>query len=386
MIAVVTGMIATFPVGGVAWDYGQYLIGLEKLGFEVYYIEDTAWQTYDPIKGEYGEDPSYGVQFLNHTLSELSPTLKYRWHFRAMDGRTYGIEPRRMTRIIAEADLFLNISGGTVLRDEYMMNQCKIFIDSDPGWNHFVNFPKWDDNPGWEGTHGWRAHDHFFTYAENIGLPICNLPLLGINWLPTRPPVILDKWHPRPPAQKWTTVMTWKNFSQPIEYQGQQYGTKEVEFEKIEKLPQLINAEFEVAVGGNNPPKQHLQTLSWSIVDSVEQSKTLDIYRTYIQQSRGEFSVAKNVYVDTNSGWFSCRSVCYLASSRPVVVQDTGFSRFISTGEGLFAFDDLEGAKSAIEEIELNYSKHQKAAYDVANEYFCSDSVIRQMLKEIGFK
>jgi len=212
------------------------------------------------------------------------------------------------------------------------------------------------------------------------------LPLLGINWLPTRSPVILDKWHPRPPAQKWTTVMTWKNFSQPIEYQGQQYGTKEVEFEKIEKLPQLINAEFEVAVGGNNPPKQHLQTLGWSIVDSFEHSKTLDVYRTYIQQSRGEFSVAKNVYVDTHSGWFSCRSVCYLASCRPVVVQDTGFSRFISTGEGLFAFDDLEGAKSAIEEIELNYGKHQKAAYDVANEYFCSDRVIEQMLKEIGFK
>jgi len=386
MIAVVTGMIATYPVGGVAWDYGQYLIGLEKLGFEVYYLEDTAWQTYDPIKGEYGEDPSYGVQFLNHTLSELSPTLKHKWHFRAMDGRVYGIESRRMTRIIAEADLFLNISGGTVLRDEYMMNQCKIFIDTDPGWNHFVNFPKWDNNPGWEGTHGWRAHDHFFTYAENIGLPSCNLPLLGINWLPTRSPVILDKWHPRPPAQKWTTVMTWKNFSQPIEYQGQQYGTKEVEFEKIEKLPQLINAEFEVAVGGNNPPKQHLQTLGWSIVDSFEHSKTLDVYRTYIQQSRGEFSVAKNVYVDTHSGWFSCRSVCYLASCRPVVVQDTGFSRFISTGEGLFAFDDLEGAKSAIEEIELNYGKHQKAAYDVANEYFCSDRVIEQMLKEIGFK
>lgn len=384
MKAVVTGMIATYPVGGVAWDYGQYLLGLEKLGFEVYYLEDTAWQTYQPIKGEYGADPGYGVQFLNKTLSELSPTLKHRWHFRAMDGRTYGIESGRMSRIIAEADLFLNISGGTVLRDEYMINQCKIFIDTDPGWNHFVNFPKWDNNPGWEDTHGWRAHDHFFTYAENIGLPGCNLPLLGVNWLPTRPPVIVDKWCPLPPAQKWTTIMTWKNFSQPIEYQGQQYGTKEVEFEKIQTLPQLFNAKFEVAVGGNSPPKQYLQTLGWSIVDSVKQSMTLDLYRTYIQQSRGEFSVAKNVYVATHSGWFSCRSVCYLAASRPVVVQDTGFSDFIPTGAGLFAFNNIDEARLALAKVEQNYAKHQQAAFGIARKYFDSDKVIGKMLKDVG--
>jgi hypothetical protein len=303
-----------------------------------------------------------------------------------MDGRTYGIEPLRMARIIAEADIFLNISGGTVLRDEYMMNSCKVFIDTDPGWNHFVNFPKWDNNPGWEGTHGWRAHDHFFTYAENIGLSACNLPTMDINWIPTRPPVSLDCWHPCPPSENWTTVMTWKNFSQSIEYEGQTYGTKEIEFEKIEKLPQLTHVNYEVAVGGSNPPKDHLQKLGWSIVDSVEQSRTLHIYRHYIQQSRGEFSVAKNVYVATHSGWFSCRSVCYLASSRPVVVQDTGFSRFIPTGNGLFAFNTIDEAKSAIEEVELNYPKHQKAAWDVAQGYFDSVKVIGQMLKEIGLK
>lgn len=383
MRAIVTGMIATFPVGGVAWDYGQYILGLEKLGFEVYYLEDTGWKTYDPVKGEYGEDPSYGLNFLDRTLSALSSNLKDKWHFRSMNGDCFGIDATRMAQIIVDADLFLNISGGTLLRDHYLVNPCKIFIDTDPGWNHFVNFPKWDKNSGWEDSHGWRAHNHFFTYAENVGQHSCILPTLEIHWLPTRPPVVVDCWHPIHPGSDWTTVMTWKNFNQPIEYRGELYGTKEVEFLKIENLPNLINRKFEIAIGGK-PPFERLKKLGWSIFDSVEKSKTLETYQDYIQQSKGEISVAKNVYVATHSGWFSCRSVCYLASSRPVIVQDTGFSRHIPTGEGLFAFDNIEQAKAAIEEVERDYPRHQQAARAIACDYFDSDKVIGKMLEDIG--
>ena len=387
MRAVVTGMIATYPVGGVAWDYGQYLLGLERLGFEVYYLEDTGWQTYDPIKGEYGEDCSYGIHFLKESLTKLSPNLKERWHFRSMDGTTHGIEKHKFDKIVAEADLFLNISGGTLLRDSYMACGCKVLIDSDPGWNHFVNFPKWDKNPGWLGSQGWRAHDQFFTYAERIGQSGCILPELGITWHPTRPPVVLDFWKPHPPGQTWTTVMTWNNFRKPIEYDGVFYGTKELEFGKVEILPnRLHQTRFELAVGGSDAPIAGWQTLGWHVVDSHSVSTTLDEYRDYIQRSRGEFSVVKNVYVATRSGWFSCRSVCYLAASRPVVVQDTGFSDIIPTGCGLFAFSNIEEAKRGIEAIEKDYIRHQKGALDMAHEYFDSDHVLGKMLKEIGLR
>src|SRR6185369_3278827 len=154
MIAIVTGMIASYGVGGVVWDYGQYAIGLERLGFDVYYLEDTGWQTYDPRKGVFGEDGSYGADFLKKSLESLSPTLASRWRFRNMDGTTYGLSDDEITDVLAAADLFLNVSGSTLLRDEYMRCKRKVLIETDPGWNHFRNFPKWDADPGWQGAHG----------------------------------------------------------------------------------------------------------------------------------------------------------------------------------------------------------------------------------------
>ena len=251
MRAVVTGMIATYPVGGVAWDYGQYALGLEDLGFEVYYLEDTGGPTYDPTQREYGDDCSYGVRFLRESLGKLSHQLAERWHFRAASGDCFGIPADKMTQVIAGADLFLNVSGGTLLRDEYMTCRRKVLIDTDPGWNHFVNYPRWDASPGWQGTHGYRAHDQFFTYAERLGQADCLLPNLGLTWHPTRPPVVLDRWRPELPGSAWTTVMTWNNFHKPVEYQGRLFGTKEMEFAKIESMPtRRPKVSFELATGG----------------------------------------------------------------------------------------------------------------------------------------
>src|SRR4051812_36553052 len=370
MKAIVTGMIATYPVGGVAWDYGQYALGLERLGWDVYYLEDTGWEAYDPTKGEYGADYSYGVNFLEQSLARLSPSLATRWHVRAMDGSSYGVDREQFDRIVTEADLFLNVSGGTLLREEYMPCSRKVLIDTDPGWNHFVNYPKWDANPGWQGSCGYRAHDHFFTYAEQIGKPVCELPTLGIPWQPTRPPVVVDCWNSKPPGEAWTTVMTWNNFCRPIEGGGKVYGTKELEFGRVETLPQRAAARFEMAVGGASPPIDRWRELGWSVIDSHDVSTTMDAYRGYIESSRGEFSVAKNVYAATRSGWFSCRSVCYLAAGRPVVVQDTGFSEVVPTGRGLIAFNTLEEAAAAIITIESNYDAHQRQARDIACSHF----------------
>ena len=384
MKAIVNGMIASYPVGGVLWDYGQYALGLERLGFDVFYLEDTGWQTYDPRRGEYGENCAYAVDFLPRALGALSPTLAQRWRFRNLDGQAYGLDDEAFAEVLISADVFLNVSGGTLLRDEYMPCKRKVLIESDPGWNHFRNFPRWDAKPGWQGSHGFRAHDFFFTYAERIGKSDCVLPTFGLTWQPTRPPVVVDCWQAEPPGENWTTVMTWKNFQETIEYDGNVYGTKEMEFGKIEALPTRVKARLEVAVGGDSAPREHWRSLGWSVAASQEISRTAEDYRRYIQQSRGEFSVAKNVYVATRCGWFSCRSVCYLAAGLPVVVQDTGFSEFIPTGEGLFAFSTLAEAVRGIESVEANYSQHQRSAREVAHRHFDSKVVLQELLTRIG--
>ncbi len=384
MIAVVTGMIASYPVGGVLWDYGQYALGLERLGFEVFYLEDTGWQTYSPMKGEYGEDCTYAVRWLAESLKCLSPRLAQRWRFRNMDGQTYGMDDKSFDEVLGSADLFLNVSGGTLLRDEYMSCRRKVLIDSDPGWNHFRNYPRWDAHPNWHDSHGYRAHDFFFTYAERIGQPDCLLPTLGLEWQPTRPPVVMDCWRAQPPGEWWTTVMTWKNFQETIQHNGVTYGTKEMEFGKVESLPTLEKAKLELAVGGTEAPRDRWRALGWSVVESQEVSARAQDYRQYIQRSRGEFSVAKNVYVATHCGWFSCRSVCYLAAGLPVVVQDTGFSGHIPTGEGLVAFANLEQAVRAIEGVESDYPHHQQAARELARTCFDSDLVLGKMLTRVG--
>jgi hypothetical protein len=380
-VAVVAGMIATYPVGGVAWDYGQYLLGLERLGYETWYLEDTGWEAYDPTRGCYGDDYSYGLAFLPAALAAIAPELAGRWTVRDMAGRVHGTadDPGEL---VAAADLFLNVSGSALLRDAYLACPRKVLIDTDPGWNHFVNYPKWDSAPGWQGSAGWRAHDHFLTYAERIGQPGCALPDLGISWRPTRPPVVLGSWRPEPPASTWTTVMTWDNFRQPIEHGGVVYGTKEREFHRILELPARVGVPIEVAVGGD-PPVAEWREAGWHVESSEAVSRTADSYRSYVQRSRGEVSVAKNLYVATGSGWFSCRSACYLAAGRPVVLQDTGFGQVLPTGDGLHAFADLDGAADAIRSVEAAYEHHCAAAREVAEAELASDVVLADLLESI---
>jgi hypothetical protein len=385
MRAVVTGMIATYPVGGVAWDYGQYLIGLEDLGFEVYYLEDTGGPAYDPDKRLYDDDSTYALRFLKETLAQLSPTLGDRWHFRDQSGEGHGISREKLREIVTGTDIFLNVSGGTLLRDEYLACPCKVLIDTDPGWNQFVNYPKWDANPGWQGSHGFRAHDHFFTYAERLGRADCLLPDFGLPWHSTRPPVVIDRWKPEGHPRKWTTVMTWNNFQKPVEYEGRLFGTKEMEFAKIEQAPRTCaKAAFELATGGSGAPIEKWREIGWNVIDSHAISKTLHDYRKYVQSSRGELSVAKNLYVATRSGWFSCRSACYLAAGRPAIIQDTGFTEILRTGEGLLAFSTEGEACDALDKVESDYSRHSEAARAIASEYLDAKKVLRSMLQRIG--
>ena len=388
MRAIVTGLIATYPLGGVVWDYAQYALGLERLGFEVHYLEDTGNLLYDPSRQLYDENPSYGLAFLERALGDLSEGLGRRWCLRSLDGCLHGPDAEGLEARVAGADLFLNVSGGTLLREPYRACPRKLLIDTDPGWNHFVNYPAADARAaaGTEqpGVASWRDHDAFFSHAENLGQSDCLLPHLGIAWTPLRPPVLPECWRAEPPGEVWTTVMTWNNFGRPIEHNGRSYGTKEREFTAIETLPSRVTVPLELAIGGQRPPLEQLAAQGWRLRRSEAVSHDHHGYRHYVQQSRGEFSVAKNVYVATRSGWFSCRSVCYLAAGRPVVLQDTGFSRWLPVGEGLLAFDDLAGAEAALAAVEADYGRHSRAARELAESAFAAERVLTGMLRSVG--
>lgn len=383
MKAVVTGMIANYAVGGVAWDYAQYALGLERLGFEVYYLEDTGEMPYNPEKGDVSEDYSYSLKFLEHSLGVLSPTLARRWRVVGFDGRGYGVDTAEFSQVLRDAVLFLNVSGSALMRDEYVACRRKLIIDTDPGWNHFRNYPKWDASPGWQGTHGWRAHDVFFTYAQRMGLPGCALPGFGIRWHTTVPPVVRDCWETASaPGPEWTTILSWNTYAKGIEGNGRTYGAKELEFPKIERVPSRVAARCAISIASHNAPRDAWRAHGWQIRDAHADSATVERYRDFITASRGEISVAKNAYVDTGSGWFSCRSTCYLAAGRPTVVQDTGWTDFVHAGEGLLAFRNEDEAVAAIEAVERDYARHARAAVEVARKTFDHEVVLRDMLQK----
>lgn len=384
MKAVVTGMIATYPVGGVVWDYGQYLLGLQRLGFDVHYLEDTGLDAWDRLSRSYSDQEGGSVRYLADELGALSPELASRWHLRRPDGSTAGMSAEAFARVLSEAVLFLNVSGGTLLRPEYAACGCTVLIDTDPGWNHYLNYPAWDANPGWQGALGWRGHDHHFTYAEGLGRPECALPCLGVTWRTTRPPVCLDRWERTADGAAWTTLMTWATHPTVRDAAGRVYGDKHLEFALIEDLPvEVPDVPFELVVKSDTP-HERWEASGWVWRSPEAASATARDYRTFVQASRGELSVAKNVYVATRSGWFSCRSSCYLAAGRPVVVQDTGFSQWLPTGLGLLTFTDREGAVEAVRKVEADYAAHADAAREVAVEHFGAERVLGDLLRQVG--
>lgn len=179
--------------------------------------------------------------------------------------------------------------------------------------------------------------------------------------------------------------MSWANYTQPIhDDEGNEYGSKDREFPLIEHLPQRVSVPLEVAVGGVHPPVDHWRALGWNVVDSTSVSRTVDDYRRYVQRSRGELSVAKNVYVATASGWFSCRSACYLAASRPVILQDTGFSAHLPVEKGLLSFRTVHEAGRAIAAVEADYEGHAEAARTLAKDHLAAERVLSDLLDAGG--
>jgi hypothetical protein len=386
MKIVVTGLIATYPLGGVGWDYLAYVTGFRRLGHDVFYLEDTGQWLYDPRAGTFTDNIMANVAHLQATLARSGNAMRDRWALRAPDGSYHGATLTQVERFCAAADLFLNVSGACWLREPYRGARRTAYLDSDPSYSQAKLLAVERGTATEDQTYSVgliRAHDCFFTLGENINHPSCAVPSCGLHWIPTRPPIVLDDWPFSFSAatHRYTTVMSWKTDVTLPNLDGVTYGGKDVEFMKFIDLPSSTRVPLEVALSGS-APRDLLRTHGWGIVDAYEKSCTLDAYRAYLSGSRAEWSIAKNAYVASRSGWFSTRSAAYLALGKPVVVQDTGFARYYPTGEGLFAFATTAEALTAIDAIESNYRHHCEAARALAARECAAEVVLQRLLND----
>ena len=389
MQIVVTGLIATYPLGGVSWDYLQYIQGLHLLGHDVFYLEDTGNWVYNPELGTFTEDCSFNLQYLDAVLTfAVGPATGRRWSFRSPIGEYFGLSEREIETVCNQADLFINVSGSCWLRDRYQGCARKLYIDTDPLYTQHQLEAMRRGTATTDQAYSVnliRNHDLFFTFAENISDPSCCIPSCGLTWHTTRQPIVLENWPFTftPAAPALTTVMSWKNDVTLPSIGGETYGGKGVEFLKFMHLPSRVSVTMEIALSGAAPFDQ-LRQNGWQVVNGYEKSSTMEVYQNYLSSSRGEWSIAKNAYVASRSGWFSTRSAAYLALGKPVVVQDTGFRPYYPVGEGLFDFTDLDEAVSAIESIESNYRRHCEAARSIAESHFAAGSVLTRLLQQVA--
>jgi len=368
---VLAGIIARYPFGGVTWCSLMYLLGLRDLGHEVFYVEDTGECVYDPVQNAITEDPGYGTTYIHDALAPFG--LGERWSFVNYDGTYHGAPRETVQRFCAEADLFINLSGGAWFwRDEYARIPRKVFIDSDPvftqlalakGETWYVDF--------------FKRFDHLFTFGANIGTPASDVPDSGLTWHKTWQPVTMNEWRsPRPPGDRFSTVMTWR-----IESFTDVDGNKDREFVKFIDLPSRTPHRFQLAVNG---PQTLLRQHGWDTVDAMAVSRTPWQYRDFIHSSKGEFGVAKHAYVANRSGWFSDRTECYLAAGRPALVQDTGWSAHVPAGEGLLAFSTPDDALAGLDRIASDYDLHARRAVEIAGDCFDARRVLPRLLETAG--
>lgn len=373
-VAIVAGYLGGNPVGGHVLSILHWLAGLRGLGYEVVFAEHHGWPDacWNPVTRALSDDPSYGLE----ELQRHADTYGFRWCFVDARGRYHGLSREDLIASCRKADVMIGLWTVTWL-DEFFECRRRVFIDTDPGFTQFGMSPEVRASLAFASPMDFHEH---YSYGSRIGQADCPIPTHGIRWRPLRPPVALPLLPERftPDAECFTTVMKWSP-RRPIVYDGEEYGQKDVEFWRIAALPMRVSPCLEIALGGA-APYDAMRASGWRIADAAAVTATPWTYRDYIAQSRGEFSVAVNLEVKTRSGWFSDRTAAYLASGKPVVVQDTGFSDDLPCGEGLFAFTTIDDAAAAIEEIQRDYARHCRSARRVAEEHLDAARVITRVL------
>jgi hypothetical protein len=374
---IVTGLIGQYPLGGVSWDYIQYAAGLMLLGHDVYYIEDTGQHPFNPLEGGVSRGCDFNIRYLNEVMSRFAMEDRWAYHF-PWKSQWFGLADNKRQEVIQSADILINVSGVLAYPEKYRHIPCLVYIDSDPVFTQ-IKLAK--------GQTDFRRmvemHDVHFSFGEQLSDAV---PKTAFDWRPTRQPVVLDEWRPGGPARDvYTTVMNWTSYK-PLEFKGRNFAQQAVEIERFIDLPAIVpDVSLEIAVNTGKTrrtPRELLARKGWHVVHPDEVCPDMDGYRSYITSSRAEWSVAKNGYVAGSPGWFSCRSACYLAAGRPVVLQDTGFSGVLPTGTGIVSFSTLQEAVDGILDVESRYESHCREARDIAEAYFDSSLVLSRLLDE----
>ena len=379
MNIIVLGYIVRGPLGGLAWHHLQYVIGLSNLGHNVYYFEDSHDypSCYDPGRNLTGTNPDYGIRFAAEAFERTGLGDKWVYHD-AHTGRWLGPAADKWQALCESADLLLNISGITPLRSWFVDIPERVLIDTDPAFTQIRHLS--DQTAHQEAA----KHTAFFSFGENVLSAGCSIPSDGFPWRPTRQPVVLEQWPvmPGPEDGAFTTVMQWDSYK-PVQYMGTLYDMKSGSFTPFMDLPMYTESRLELCLGSSSAPRSLLRQKGWLLSDPLEITRDPWTYQRYIQSSRGEFTVAKHGYVVSHSGWFSERSAAYLASGRPVVTQETGFSQWLDTGSGILAFNTLDEAVDSLADVSSNYEHHSRAARDTAETYFDSGIVLQNLLDEL---
>jgi hypothetical protein len=374
MIILVSGAIGRMPVGGLAWVQMQYLAGLGALGHDVFYLEDCGDESwvYNWESEEVTTELDYPAAYVRDCLEPLG--LQGRWIYRAGE-RSAGMSVEELRDVCGRTDLLLVWAVPfSRWRTEYDWPRRRAYIDADPG---FTQMSLVNGDESLAGTI--NRCERLFTIAQRIGADDCPIPTVGRTWLKTLSPISLPHWPPAEDgrATHFTSVMQWRGFREVV-YQGVVYGQKDKEFPKYFGLPRLTAQPLRIALTG--APPEDMASHGWEVVPGWIASRSPASYQAFIRDSRAEFGVAKHGYVQTRGGWFSDRSVCYLSSGRPILVEDTGLSDWLPTGEGVVIFRDLPEAVRGIELINADYERHRRAARALAEQFFAAERVLPPLL------
>jgi hypothetical protein len=383
---VVLGMMSKMPVAGVVWQTVHYLLGLRRLGFECWYVEAHR-RTPSMLMQRRTDDGSRRAAAL---IADVMGRFDFgaRWAYHALDdgGRCFGIEASQLRRLYRDADLLLNLHGGTEPRPELFETGRLAYVETDPVQLQI------ELHDGLQATYDFLdPHCAFFTFAENLHGADCGLPVCDrYEFRATRQPVVVDLWAGRAarPGSVYTTIGNWRQPWRSVRYGGDRLGwTKNEQFERFLDLPARTGRSFELALSSYEPAdRNRLEAHGWRVRDALRFSTDVEDYRRYVCASRAEFTAAKEQNVRFRTGWFSDRSATYLAAGRPVVTQDTGFGAALPTGEGLMAVADAEEAASAVAEVEADYARHSRAALEIAREYFEADRVLAELVEHAGLR
>jgi hypothetical protein len=377
----VAGSLAQRPrLGGHTWVFLQYLLGFKRLGWDVLFLDRLEPEMYMEADGECCSlEDSLNLRYFLDVMGRFGLTEAFSISYN--QGQQFiGLARQQVLERVKNSAFLLNVMG--FLDDGEVLQSApkRVFLDIDPGFGQMWRELGLADL--------FRGHDHFITIGENIGLSGCEVPTCGLSWITTPQPVVLEHWPVHPAGREaFTSIVSWRGPFGPIQYQDKTYGLRVHEFRKFAPLPRMGENLFELALDIHAAEVNDIELLTrnnWCLVDPASVAGDPMAYRSYIQNSKAEFMVAKNLYVETKGGWLSDRSLCYLASGNPVLAQDTGLRHRYPSGEGLVFFSTLEEAQAGVEDISQNYARHARAARALAEEHFDSDIVLPRLLEALG--